>query len=386
MHYVGCKKRLLPFIHNAIKEHQIEGNTFCDLFAGTATVGHYFKQQGYRIISNDLLYCSYVQQRVKVGINIMPSFKILAKHLGLKENPPFKFSQAVLGYLNQLNGIKGFVYHHYSPGGTAKKSIQRLYFMDENAKKIDMIREIIESWRQQALINDDEFYILLYALLEEVSKRANTTGIQNGFLKKMDQCRARRPIQLQLPTITESHLQHEVYCQDSLDLLPTLDEIDILYLDPPYTATQYAAAYHLLETVARWDFPRIRGVTGLRDYEKQKSLFCYKRRAYQALKQILDARNYCHLLMSYSGDSIIPHKELLELLNYYGVVKVHTHLLPRYNSMAKSDWRCNSQTHVKERLYYLKLQGTESCEVLQTFALELKSPREEVNMLQTPIF
>ena len=39
---------------------------------------------------------------------------------------------------------------------------------------------------------------------------------------------------------------------------------DILYLDPPYNARQYIANYHLLETVARYDSPKIKGLTGLR--------------------------------------------------------------------------------------------------------------------------
>lgn len=53
-----------PFIHHVIEKHQIERHVFCDLFAGTATVGHYFKQYGYRIISNDWLYTAHVLQYV----------------------------------------------------------------------------------------------------------------------------------------------------------------------------------------------------------------------------------------------------------------------------------------------------------------------------------
>lgn len=30
---------------------------------------------------------------------------------------------------------------------------------------------------------------------------------------------------------------------------------DIAYIDTPYTITQYASAYHVLETIARYDFP-----------------------------------------------------------------------------------------------------------------------------------
>ena len=35
MRYVGCKRRLLAFIHSYMKAQDIQGNIFCDLFAGT---------------------------------------------------------------------------------------------------------------------------------------------------------------------------------------------------------------------------------------------------------------------------------------------------------------------------------------------------------------
>jgi adenine-specific DNA-methyltransferase len=220
MRYIGCKRRLLPFIHQSIIKHNIEGETFCDLFSGTATVGNYFKQQGYRIIANDLLYSSYVQQYVKIAINVMPSFKKLAKHLDvIKENDKFGFLQVIVDYLNKLKGMKGFIYQHYSPGGTANKNIKRMYFTDNNAKKIDIIREQIEAWRKLNLIDRNEFFILLYALLQEVSKRANTTATQNGFLKHFDK-NALQAVTLNLPDITKGTKSHHVYCENSLGFDP----------------------------------------------------------------------------------------------------------------------------------------------------------------------
>jgi adenine-specific DNA-methyltransferase len=354
MRYIGCKRRLLPFIHQSIIKHNIEGETFCDLFSGTATVGNYFKQQGYRIIANDLLYSSYVQQYVKIAINVMPSFKKLAKHLDvIKENDKFGFLQIIVDYLNKLKGRKGFIYQHYSPGGTANKDIKRMYFTDNNAKKIDIIREQIEAWRKLNLIDRNEFFILLYALLQEVSKRANTTATQNGFLKHFDK-NALQAVTLNLPDITKGTKSHHVYCENSLDLIRKLEDIDILYLDPPYTRKQYATAYHILETVARWDYPVVRGISGMRETTSLASAFAYKREALPSLRQIVSQLNYKHLLLSYSSDSIISHIDILSLLKEHGDVQVCECLLPRYNTMARTDKRYQSQKNVIERLYYLK--------------------------------
>lgn len=48
---------------------------------------------------------------------------------------------------------------------------------------------------------------------------------------------------------------------------------DILYLDPPYTKNQYSVQYHLLETIALYDNPEIKGVTGARDTSGLSSNF-----------------------------------------------------------------------------------------------------------------
>ena len=44
MRFIGCKENLLGFIENFVKQKDIRGNTFCDLFAGTGSVAKHFKK------------------------------------------------------------------------------------------------------------------------------------------------------------------------------------------------------------------------------------------------------------------------------------------------------------------------------------------------------
>ncbi|MBX9706188.1 MAG: DNA adenine methylase [Gammaproteobacteria bacterium] len=354
MRYVGCKQRLLSFIHEAIKEYNITGNVFCDLFSGTGTVGQYFKTQGYKIISNDLLYASYIMQQAKIGINKMPRFEKVANALDLDRPYQECYVESIVDYLNQQKGIEGFIYEHFSLGGTQYKAIQRLYYSDENAKKIDDIRSSLSMWRLLGLLNKDEFSILLYALLNQASRCANTTGTMSSFLKSYSRP-ALREIKLQVPDITESDQLHTVFHEDGAALINKLETVDILYLDPPYTATQYAASYHLLETIARWDYPAVQGISGRRnDTAAFRSALSSKRNALEALAVIVASGRYRHLIMSYSSDGIIPHEALMELFQRYGTVSVKRQLMRRYNTMALDDSRLNSNKVVEERLYYLK--------------------------------
>ena len=51
MRYLGSKAKLIKFIHDTFKKFNIEGQVFCDLFAGTSCVADSFKGE-YEIISN----------------------------------------------------------------------------------------------------------------------------------------------------------------------------------------------------------------------------------------------------------------------------------------------------------------------------------------------
>ncbi len=61
MNYIGSKHSLLPFIESIFSKIA-DGNeaSFCDLFAGTGTVGRHFKRKGFRVIANDIQYYAYV--------------------------------------------------------------------------------------------------------------------------------------------------------------------------------------------------------------------------------------------------------------------------------------------------------------------------------------
>ena len=81
------------------------------------------------------------------------------------------------------------------------------------------------------------------------------------------------------------------------ELLP-LTRSDFVYADPPYTKRQYAAYYHLLETIAMGDQPKITGSTGLRAWEDKASDYCYRRRAPDALSELVSNLKCDHFFLS----------------------------------------------------------------------------------------
>ena len=337
MRFIGCKENILDFIEYFIKQKDIKGKVFCDLFAGTTSVAKRFKKLGYKIISCDLLYFSYVIQKVYIEQNGYPKFLKLLKYLKIDPIEDTLFTtdsqnaNEIIKYLNGLEGIEGFIYNNYSPEGTHNKTYVRKYFTGDNAIKIDAIRTKIEEWKRTNYVNIDEYYFLLCSLIESVPFVANISGTYAAFLKEWDK-RAFKKLTLEVPEIIKSNEKHKVFNIDGLEVLDKVKGIDILYLDPPYNERQYAPNYHILETIAKWDNPSIKGVTGMRPYQDQKSEFCNAKSGIKALGKIIKNKNFKNLLLSYNDEGIMPENEVLKLFNEAGKTEVVEQNYQRYKS------------------------------------------------------
>lgn len=351
MRFIGNKERLVEWIYSTIKSQNIEGETFFDFFSGTTNVGKYFKAKGYQIISSDLLYFSYVLQQAYLGNNEEPLFDKLIPSITINSELLFSDNYGlVIEYLNKIPAVKGFIYENYTPGGTEKLERLRMYFIDENGQKIDAIRQKIEEWKNASLINDNEYYILLASLIECISFFSNILGVYAAFKKDWD-ARALKPLKLKKIKLIRSNKRHLVYNKDSVELLEG-HHCDIIYLDPPYNQRQYAPNYHLLETIAKYDNPKIRGVSGMRNYTHQKSDFCNRERGLKALEKIINSNTYKYVVLSYSNEGIMPQEKILEIMKKQGTVKLIEYDYLRFKSNNKG--LSKTKKYIKEQLYILK--------------------------------
>ena len=166
MNYIGSKIRLSNFIYETIVEvagKDLHGYTFCDLFAGTGTVGKIFRGKVKKIISNDREYYSYILNR------------------SYWENPNNLNSHLFIEELNKLQGCSGFIFDEYSENGKAG----RLYFSQFNGQKIDAIRQKIQYLKNTGLIDETQYFSLLASLIIGADKVANTASVYSAYLKQL---------------------------------------------------------------------------------------------------------------------------------------------------------------------------------------------------------
>jgi len=353
MNYIGSKLSLLEFLEESI--NKVVGKTdkkvFCDLFAGTGIVGSYFKRRGYKIIANDIQYYSYVLNRHYIGNHKELNFAKLTKEItDLKSIDVKNRKNFVCNYLSDLKGVKGFIYKNYCLGGTKNKEESRQYFSDENGMRCDSIRQKIESWKKEKLISDDEYYFLITSLVESIDKYANTASVYGAFLKKLKKT-AQNSLILKPAELIINDQDHEVFNENINEVVEKVKG-DILYLDPPYNQRQYATNYHMLETIAKYDNPKIHGKTGLREYQNQKSLYCSRTQVKKAFKDLILKARAKYIFLSYNNEGLMTLGDIQEIMSLRGKYGNFTKEYNRFKA-DKSENRSYTANKTVEYLHYV---------------------------------
>lgn len=152
-------------------------------------------------------------------------------------------------------------------------------------------------------------------LLESISKVSNVAGVYSAFLKIWDP-RAVKKMRFLPIEVKNTKFENCVFCQDALSLIKKVKG-DILYLDPPYTPTQYNSQYHVLETITRNDFPKTHGVGAHRENDRM-SKWCKKGEVEVEFEKIIKEANFKYIIFSYSDKGLMSNKFIEAVLKRYG--------------------------------------------------------------------
>lgn len=335
--FIGSKFALLPFITEVVDRCCPDARTAADLFAGTGVVAYALAVRGLAVVAGDNLYSCYVPLRAFLT--------------GGAETRPDRVA-GLLRTLAALPGKRGYVWENY--GGR--------YFTEENAARIDAIREQIAAWAAGGVVDAAEEAMLLTSLLYAADKVANTCGQYDAYLKHLGReayspdgthlvdASVYRPLTLGMPVPAPGGHRHRVFLGDANELVRRV-EVDLLYLDPPYNTRQYIDNYHVLENIARWERPPLYGKTRKFRREAHKSRYSRRGEAARALAELVRDARCRHILLSYSAEGILPHETLVRILETRGDVAVYTR---RYTVFGNGAGRSRRRP-VLERLYYCRV-------------------------------
>ena len=317
--YIGSKAR----VARAILE--LAGHAparFVDAFSGTGAVSAVAAGRGWPVVINDSLACA-----VSMSVGAV---------LG-RGNVPFKEVggyESAIAALNGLPGTAGFIHAEYSPASLAHANVERRYFTEANAARLDAMRRHIGLWVRDGAITAAEEHLLLADLIKAANKVANISGTYGCFLKEWTVTASKSVLLTprELPNRTTEYTASV----GNVFALSTTDQ-DVVYYDPPYTKRQYGAYYHILETIHAGDSPEVVGVTGLRPWRDLASDFCYKSKALDALTRLVMKTRAERILLSYSDEGHVPQASLVNALSEAGKVSVHeVQTIGRYRPNAKA--------------------------------------------------
>ena len=321
--YIGSKDKLSDIIISEIKKTNKTATHIIDLMAGTGLFSLALREHGFQVTAVDVMTYSFHHLNVHLFLNQAPPFNGVQNIEKFKETYLFPSNNyhRIINYLNQLPPIQGYFYKEFSPAGTPSNTNKvRKYFTPENAAKIDAIRCEIKRLKCSGIINEHEHSLLLHDLIMATNDVANIAGTYGHYLSKFVK-RAEVPIMLQ-PSVFLAKgniVGHKVFKGYAEEISSELSA-DVCYIDPPYIKRQYAANYHILETIAREDEPEAIGDSGLRPWRDQYSNFCSKVKIRDSFDKIIKNIKCKQIFISYSEDGLLPIDDLMAFLSQYGNV------------------------------------------------------------------
>lgn len=330
--YLGNKYSLTDFIRKTVDDNCQGINIVVDIFSGTGSVANAFRDK--ILFTNDLLYINYLSNVAWFGSEDFSKEKI----------------EELLRYYNRIKT---------SEDNYMRQNFADTFFSADDCSKIGFIREDIEQRYASEELNFREYAMLITSLIYAMDRIANTVGHYDAFRRNGN---FEKSLVLDMIEPSE-HLNpsNRCYNRDANELIKELRG-DLLYLDPPYNSRQYGDAYHLLENVARWEKPEVKGVARKMDRTGIKSKYCTVS-AEETFRELIENANFKYILLSYNNmaqkgndrsNAKISDGAIMEILERKGKVTVFEQ---DYKSFSTGKTKTTGN---KERLFLCEVTSEKS--------------------------
>lgn len=335
--YMGSKRRILDFVIEAIDDHY-EGGRLCDLFAGTTILSGALGKL-IPMHSNDIQEYSSILAKTYLSnykwldheANVLEKVVDKAQQYVLrikKKYPELSFTYSERMTIPQFVELEkaqqnlidfnfGKVSHHLFI-----KNYSGTYWSFEQCLWIDAIRSVADEYKESPL-----YYVILSSLMYAMSYNSQSTGhyaqyrdatnksskldiliyrqreILPYFKSKFEQLKGH---------LGENTFDHTVTSLDYSECLEAIEPETLVYADPPYAFVHYSRFYHALETLVKYDYPKV-DHKGRYRTDRHQSPFCKRTEVDEAFslmfKKIKAKR--ATLILSYSNTGMISLDEII---------------------------------------------------------------------------
>lgn len=301
--YLGAK-----YIHRSwINKYIPDGvKVAFDAFGGSQSIAYLFKQKGIRTLTNDFMAFNN-----QIGIALIENKdQILTEEdvkLLFSPNPDTEKYNLIESLYTDLF----FERKEAQIIDAFRGNIERLENKYKKALAIAIMNRSMT--RKVTMGHFAHTQALIYASSPDRIKRNRSLirPIRDIFLDLYPQYNQ---------AVFDNHKENESYNQNTLDLIPQLDDIDLVYFDPPYcnSHADYQSFYHLLETFTEY-WKEKKFVNGTKRYEpKRYSGFDKKATAIRSIEYLLaSAKHIPYWIISYNDRSYPDIKTFSDIISQF---------------------------------------------------------------------
>jgi len=352
--YMGNKRKLLKAIEEVVDDisKKIDNKplTIGDGFSGSGIVSRLFKSKAQILYTNDI--AGYSKTLNECFLSTPSKSKI----------------HNIKNYIDEANKISDVLdkknkwfSKYWCPDGEIKEE-DRVYFTETNGKKIDSIRNYVDS------IPEEYKSYVLAPLLVESSIHNNTNGQFAAFYKdgnkgayggkkQIDLGRITKDINLSYPIFNSNNCHVNISQMDTNEWIKQIPPLDIIYFDPPYNKHPYNIYYFLLDIINNWD----KSIDIPNTYRGQpknwkQSQYNSSKHAKNAFINLFDNTKAKYIILSYYSGGILSIDELDKLLTNYGEVIKYPIEHKTYNRLKGigNYKREGEEKDIKEYLWVIK--------------------------------
>ena len=325
--YMGNKRKLLQMIEDALAEiHKDLQNKspliIGDGFAGSGVVSRLFKTTASELYTNDLAGYSQTLNTCYLSAPTQPTRTQIKKCIDEANKKADEAKESKESKAGPIHD--GWISKHWAPENPTITQNDRAYFTYENGRRIDAIRNYIETLPKKI-----KPYVLA-PLLVESSIHNNTNGQFAAFYKdkdgkkgeyggktKTDIKRITQEIRIPYPIFEKSKCKTHITQMDATEWAKSLpqNKLDVVYYDPPYNKHPYNIYYFLLDIINDWDKTQeIPGTYRGQPDTRIKSMYNSTVHAKAALTELIENTPSKYIMLSYNDGGIISIADLDELL------------------------------------------------------------------------
>ncbi|MGY4105298.1 DNA adenine methylase [Ignavigranum ruoffiae] len=300
VNYIGNKQKLADWV---IDKLPLDNGTVLDIFSGGNSISYFLKERGFKVISNDALYASFVLSKafiennsITLSLNELNEAREISIPFNIRKR--YDWLENDLFFPEEVDELVKFVVY------SEKMEEYKKYLFQALIRRA-MIRKLPYSrmninWDNIIKLRDEDYSYKKYG-----RKRAyHNKSFYHLMIDDFNSYNS---------AVFDNGKKNQSFQEDGIKIVRKIKEVDIIYVDPPYPGTMnnYEGFYGKFDRIFNKNIDYL-------DWTKKNSFM-------KMLNLLLsEAKNKTrYLILSINSNTVPSYLEVIKIFESYGNVLVY---------------------------------------------------------------